>query len=1216
MSKRQSVSLLFWNIDGVKYKIGNASYSKLDDDENINELSQHDILLFVETHSSHKDQLDMDGYRAVKNVRPKSKTSNKFYGGLAILTKHSIRKGIKYLPITSTEFMWIKLDQTFFNIEKDLYICLAYCNPSSSSFTPPEGDIFELIENKVAEYSKLGDVLICGDFNARTNTDPDYCLFESELSEHLDMPTPFISDVPMHRSNIDKSSVDSNGKKMLDLCKSTSLRILNGRCLGDSFGSNTCYSHTGTPSTIDYMLASQRVLDNVNTFSVSNVPVDSIHCKLSLNLHTQPYNMNNEENETILNYDIPKYKWKDGDDLKVFNKFNSQQINTLIDSALNKNLEGTNESLNEIVNDITNIYKEVIGAPPAHRKTKRKTKCHSTQNKNKKWFDSQCRECKSRIRVIANKINKNPYDTQLVHDLRVLKKSYKKIIKIKKNTYEASILNQLETLQTNNPKTFWNLFNDLRDMEKSHKQNPIPADEWISHFKTLLNQPLHVDQHHQDTIDAFLNENHDIFNELNYSISDNEIIKGMRKLKTKKAVDLDGVLNEVIKRSPLKMFTLIKRVFNLILLHSIYPDNWRSNVLSPIHKKGDLLDTGNYRGIAIGSNLSKLLLSILNNRLYDFCKKNNILPNNQIGYQKGCRTTDHILVLKTIIDKYICRNSNLYVCFVDFKSAFDTVWRNALFYKLLKHDVGGNFLKLLRNMYNNVSYRVKINGGITEKIESSLGVKQGCVMSPLLFNIFLADLPSIFDDTCDPVHLNVTNLSCLMYADDLVLMSDSAMGLQNCISKLHNYCKQWNLTINHKKTQVIIFNKSGHTIKRFHFYLGDIKLSIVNEYCYLGIVFCPSGTFTTACKTLADKALKAFYALKTYDTRNNILLSLKLFDTLITPILTYGGEIWGPYFFKKFTGENIVNICDDMPLEKINIRLCKYLLGVGKKTTNNAVRGELGRFPLAIRIITQFISYWNRMQEIDYSSLAKTTYMHFLTEKRFPWFENIRNMMFFLELDNEWYKHIDYVLNDLHFLNDYNNMSVLNKKSIHTQLCEIYEKQWLEIIQKSSGKLRTYRTFKKRFCMENYVLSNCLEKRRDFTKLRISAHSLAIERDRYYKKKVEKEKRLCKLCDFSEVEDEEHFITKCTFYKSEREQLKNDLINLSGNNNLPEYFNLVMSYGHGDTEYANIICNFVKICVEKRSEYFEMCPTIDNNENVTVSTRSGRTIKVPEKLNL
>ena len=85
-------------------------------------------------------------------------------------------------------------------------------------------------------------------------------------------------------------------------------------------------------------------------------------------------------------------------------------------------------------------------------------------------------------------------------------------------TYEASILNQLETLQTNNPKTFWNLFNDLRDMEKSHKQNPIPADEWISHFKTLLNQPLHVDQHHQDTIDTFLNKNHDIFNELNYSI--------------------------------------------------------------------------------------------------------------------------------------------------------------------------------------------------------------------------------------------------------------------------------------------------------------------------------------------------------------------------------------------------------------------------------------------------------------------------------------------------------------------------------------------------------------------------------------------------------------------------------------------------------------------------------------------------------------------------
>ena len=215
MSKRQNVSFLFWNIDGVKYKIGNTSYSKLDDEENINQFSQYDIICLAETHSSYKDKLDMNGYRTVKNVRPKSNTSNKFYGGLAVLAKQSICKGIKFLPITSTEFMWLKLDQAFFNIENDLYLCLAYCNPTSSSFTPPEGDIFELIENKVAEYSKLGDILICGDFNARTNIDSDYCSFDSELSEHLDMPVHFLSDIPIYRSNVDKRTVDENGKKML-----------------------------------------------------------------------------------------------------------------------------------------------------------------------------------------------------------------------------------------------------------------------------------------------------------------------------------------------------------------------------------------------------------------------------------------------------------------------------------------------------------------------------------------------------------------------------------------------------------------------------------------------------------------------------------------------------------------------------------------------------------------------------------------------------------------------------------------------------------------------------------------------------------------------------------------------------------------------------------------------------------------------------------------
>ena len=142
----------------------------------------------------------------------------------------------------------------------------------------------------------------------------------------------------------------------------------------------------------------------------------------------------------------------------------------------------------------------------------------------------------------------------------------------------------------------------------------------------------------------------------------------------------------------------LNNFFNMILISGHYPSAWSCSWLKPLHKGGDCTDPNRYRGISIMSCMGKLFCSILNNRLVELISKNEFGNKCQIGYKKGCRASDHMLGVKTLIHKNTQTNQKLYTCFIDFSKAFDTVWRDALFYKLLKMGTGGPFAKLLKDI--------------------------------------------------------------------------------------------------------------------------------------------------------------------------------------------------------------------------------------------------------------------------------------------------------------------------------------------------------------------------------------------------------------------------------------------------------------------------------------------------------------------------------------
>ena len=153
----------------------------------------------------------------------------------------------------------------------------------------------------------------------------------------------------------------------------------------------------------------------------------------------------------------------------------------------------------------------------------------------------------------------------------------------------------------------------------------------------------------------------------------------------------------------------ICKLFNLILKCGFCPSSWCEGIITPIYKSGNKSDPSNYRGICINSCLGKLFTSVLNIRLQHYLNEENILHRAQIGFLPNHRTSDHIFTLRTLIDKHVTHSTKgkLFTWFIDFKKAFDSIWHDGLFYKLLQNKIGGKIYDLIKNLYSKSKCSIK-----------------------------------------------------------------------------------------------------------------------------------------------------------------------------------------------------------------------------------------------------------------------------------------------------------------------------------------------------------------------------------------------------------------------------------------------------------------------------------------------------------------------------
>lgn len=1224
--KNTHVNILSWNIQASNTVSGN----KFEDSSFINLIKNHDILCLQEI----RQRVKIEGYRSFCNIRADERS-----GGVGIFFKNEYLGGIELVNYHSiADTIICKLKKSFFKVNQDIYIINTYIKPSNSSIKTNNingRDILKQIEDLTNELQSKGDIILCGDFNSRISNHPGLINHEHDrLNDFVPLPDDYIPDNFSNRQTRDEKS-NSLGKDLLSLVINNRLLILNGRTLGDLKGDFTCLQYNGC-SVVDYFITSHNLTKMVEYMKILEFSPFSDHKRLSLKL---TFSFVKPPLRTPIDKSFDKAPTRflfDEDSKTKFLNIQNDPRFLQRRNDLNSNLDYNScQSMAEF-NDKYTLYLRDMGYSCLKSTTNSINK-----KKNNPWFNFQCNSAKRELNKAARVVSKFPSSDFLRKNYYKVKKTYKKLIKRTKINYFDKLNNDIERGRVLN----WQQFKRLKSL-KSEKNKFDSLDMEI--FQTFFTD-LYSDSHKTistETKNDLINKADNLNNNsptlhspiLNKTITEQEVMSSISTLKLGKASSTDMISNEIIKSLDKSNVSLLTKLYNNCLDSGSYP--WNTSIITPIHKKGSKDDPDNYRAVSVSSIIGKLFSTILLGRLIEFRKKHCPDPPNQLGFTKDAQTYDHIITMRTIISKYKKLKKKVFAVFVDFRKAFDSVCRQALFYKMAANGITGKFYNVLRNMYSASSSQIKLCGHLSNKFAINNGTEQGHPLSPDLFKLFLSDLSPALEFKDCPI-LSGILISHLLWADDLILLTLSDKTLQLQLDRLTKFCSQWGIEINVKKTKLVIFNEKESDMQSRSFILNGRPLESTDSYCYLGIILHKSGKFSLATDDLKNKATRALFSLKRSVDRSKLSFRALtiLFDSLIKPIVLYGAPIWTPglpiikhiassFLSQPPTLENLCSKISKTQCEKVHLNFLKWALGTHRKASNVGIWGESGRFPLIYQSLKLTLNYFKRLENLNNNSFVFAAFQE-QKNLKLPWFQNIETLMRVdatydqdhvtakTNLSIKTNKVSNFLIHNgfVSIPKNYKSGCIFSETSglklaqplrsgifdtvtIYNSLIDHFKLCWHR--EKSiSSKLSYYHTIKTDFAREHYLhdIIN-FQNRSSLTKLRISAHDLCIEEGRY--NNIPRYQRICKWCMLTtktaNVEDEIHVLNECDLYAKHRAKLTNQVNSMQPSSSINQVaatapindlitLLLTNQQEKGGYHICNAIGNFITKCFQTRWKF-------------------------------
>ena len=459
-----------------------------------------------------------------------------------------------------------------------------------------------------------------------------------------------------------------------------------------------------------------------------------------------------------------------------------------------------------------------------------------------------------------------------------------------------------------NKKMFWKEVKRTRK-ESSKREEQVKAEDgrmlirqeevsrrWGDYFENLLN----VSEEGEAEIRAVGNGTRmKMLGETNETaITKEEVQTAVNELKNGKAPGLDGCVGECLKAGGASIVEWLVRLLNVCFVTSVVPLDWMSACIVPLYKgKGDRHECANYRGISLLSVVGKVYGKILIKRVRDGTDA--VICDVQGGFRRGRGCVDQVFVVRQICEKYLMKGKEVFWAFMDLEKAYDRVDREGMWDILKVYGVGGRLFRAIKSFYNNSRACVRVGEGVSDWFPVNVGLRQGCVMSPWLFNIYM-------DGVVREVNARVIGkgvvlvtergeelrLKQLLFADDTALVAATENGLVRLVEEFGKVCKRRKLKVNVGKSKVMRCARVAGA--RLNVKLNGEELEQVEYFKYLGSTISREGGEEAEIKARVTEAGKVLGGMNRLFVNKALKMNIKrmLYEGIVVPTALYGAETW------------------------------------------------------------------------------------------------------------------------------------------------------------------------------------------------------------------------------------------------------------------------------------------------------------------------------------